>query len=46
MSSNAGLQLLPAASDQVLRYSGIAGLSMLSWIMAMIAGRGLGNLGM
>jgi len=40
MSSNAGLQLLPAASDQVLRYSGIAGLSMLSWIMAMIAVRG------
>ena len=46
MSSNAGLHLIARCVGPGIALLGIAGFSILSWMMAMIAVRALGNLGM
>jgi hypothetical protein len=46
MSSTVGLDLIARCVGSGIALVGIAGFSMLSWVMAMIAVRALENLGM
>jgi hypothetical protein len=46
MSSNTGLHLIARCVGPGIALLGITGLSMLSWVTAMIVVRALGNLGM
>ena len=46
MSSNAGLYLIARCVGPGIALLGIAGLSMLSWVTAMIVVRALADIGM